>query len=146
MGRQIRAEVTRRRIIDAADAVIESSSPALENIIRATFVGATVMDTDKTVQVGKELAQSLTQVSDRGPKAFLEWTALFVGQVRAAVTQGDLCGTLDPDEVGETVWATVLGSHLLSDAVGDNVYARLATSPAHTRRTPPHRSRHNEKA
>jgi AcrR family transcriptional regulator len=117
-----------QKVRDAADAVIESSSPALENIIRATFVVANVMETEPKVQVGKQLAQSLTQVSDRGPKAFVEWTALFVGQVRAAVTRGDLCDNVEPDEVGETVWVTVLGSHLLSDAVGDDVYARLARS------------------
>ena len=181
MGRQVRAEVTRRRIIDAAvelfdklgygdtglaeilqraevtkgafyyhfdtkeavasaiieesfqtvrgaaDTVIESSSPALENVIRATFVVASVMESDKAVQVGKQLAQSLTQVSDRGPTAFEEWTTRFVGQVRAAITPGG-CGDLDPEEVGETVWVTVLGSHLLSDAVGDDLYARLARS------------------
>ena len=182
MGRQVRAEVTRRRIIDAAvelfgelgygdtglaeilhraevtkgafyyhfdgkeavasaiidegfqkvdavsSAVIESSSPALENIIRATFVVARCMESDKAVQVGKQLAQSLTQVSDRGPKVFSEWTRRFAGQVRAAITPGDLCGDLETDEIGETVWATVLGSHLLSDAVGDDVYPRLARS------------------
>ena len=182
MGRQVRAEVTRRKVIDAAvelfgrlgygdtglaeilqraevtkgafyyhfdtkeavasaiiddsfatiteaaGAVIESSSPALENIIRATFVVANIMATDPTVRVGKQLAQSLNQVSDRGPKAFVEWTTLFVGQVRAAVTSGDLRDDLDPDDVSETIWATVLGSHLLSDAVGDDLYARLARS------------------
>ena len=182
MGRQVRAEVTRRRIIDAAvelfgdlgygdtglaeilhraevtkgafyyhfdskeavasaiidegfqkvdaasSAVIESSSPALENVIRATFVVARVIESDKAVRVGKQLAQSLTQVSDRGPKAFSDWTARFAGQVRAAITPGDLCGDLEPNEISETVWATVLGSHLLSDAVGDDVYARLARS------------------
>lgn len=115
-------------ITEAAGAVIESSSPALENIIRATFVVANIMATDPTVRVGKQLAQSLNQVSDRGPKAFVEWTTLFVGQVRAAVTSGDLRDDLDPDDVSETIWATVLGSHLLSDAVGDDLYARLARS------------------
>jgi AcrR family transcriptional regulator len=117
-----------QKVREAADAVIESSSPALENVIRATFVVANEMETDPRVQAGKQLAQSLTQVSDRGPKAFVEWTSVFVGQVRAAVTAGGLRDNLDPDDVGETVWATVLGSHLLSDAVGDDVYARLARS------------------
>ena len=181
MGRQVRAEVTRRRIIDAAvdlfaelgygdtglseilqraevtkgafyyhfdgkeavasaiieegfqkvrgaaDTVIESSGPALENVIRATFVVAGVVESDKAVRVGKQLAQSLTQVSDGGPKAFEEWTTRFVAQVEAAITPGD-CGDLEPTEVGEAVWVTVLGSHLLSDAVGDHVYPRLARS------------------
>ena len=34
-------------VIDAANTVIESSSPALENVIRATFVVANVMETDR---------------------------------------------------------------------------------------------------
>jgi AcrR family transcriptional regulator len=112
---------------DAADTVIESSSPALENVIRATFVVASVMESDRSVQVGKQLAQSLSQVSGRGPKAFEDWTTHFVGQVQSAITQDD-CGNLEPQDVGEAVWVTVLGSHLLSDAIGDSVYARLARS------------------
>ena len=112
---------------DAADSVIESSSPALENVIRATFVVASVMESDSSVQVGKQLAQSLSQVSDRGPQAFEEWTTRFLGQVQAAITPDD-CGNLDPEDVGETIWVTVLGSHLLSDALGDDVFARLAKS------------------
>lgn len=113
-------------VVDAAATVIEPGAPALENIIRATFVVADAMDNDRTVRVGKQLAQSLNQVSERGPKAFLDWTALFVGQIAAAVSQGDLRADIDAQEVGETVWATVLGTHLLSDAVGDDVLARLA--------------------
>ena len=116
------------KVADAAATVIESSSPALENIIRATFVVCDLMASDRTVKVGKLLAQSLTQVSERGPKAFLDWTALFVGQVREAVNQGDLCDDVDPDDAGETVWASVLGTHLVSDAIGDDVFARLARS------------------
>ncbi|WP_328358436.1 TetR/AcrR family transcriptional regulator [Mycobacterium sp. NBC_00419] len=116
------------KIAGAATTIIESSAPAVENIVRATFVVADLMASDRTVQAGKMLAQSLTQVSDRGPKAFLDWTALFVGQVRQAVSQGDLCDDLDPEDVGETVWATVLGTHVVSDAVGDDVFARLARS------------------
>ncbi len=116
-----------QKVRDAADTVIESSSPALENVIRATFVVASVMESDRSVQVGKQLAQSLTQVSDRGPKAFEEWTTRFVGQVRGGGHAGRLRQPR-ADEVGETVWVTVLGSHLLSDAVGDDVYARLARS------------------
>jgi hypothetical protein len=40
------------------------------------------MESDKAAQVGKQLAQSLTQVSERGPKVFVEWTAHFVGHLR----------------------------------------------------------------
>jgi AcrR family transcriptional regulator len=103
-----------QKIRGAADAVIESSSPALQNVILATFAVARVTESDTAVRVGKQLAQSLTQVSDGGPKAFEEWTTRFVGQVQAAITPGD-CGDLEPAEVGE-------------DAVGDDVYPRLARS------------------
>ncbi len=111
---------------EVSTAIIESSSPALENIIRATFAVADLTGTDRTIAAGKMLAQSLTQVSDRGPKAFLDWTALFVGQVCEALGRDGLGGDLNPEDVGETIWVTTLGSHLLSDAIGDDVLARLA--------------------
>lgn len=117
---------TERMVAEASIAIVESSPPALENIIRATFAVAQLRTHDRTVAVGKQLARSLTQVSDRGPKAFLEWTALFVGQVREAVCHGDLDTDLDPDDIGETIWVHVLGCHLLSDAIGADVFAMLA--------------------
>lgn len=117
---------TYRKVAGVSTDIIESSSPALENIVRATFAVADLMATDRSVEVGKLLAQSLTQVSDRGSKAFLDWTALFVGQICEAIGQGDLGNDLDVKDVGDTVWATVMGSHLLSDAIGDDVLARLA--------------------
>ncbi|WP_167100010.1 TetR/AcrR family transcriptional regulator [Mycobacterium sp. DL592] len=114
-----------RRVSKASSAVIASSAPALENIIRSTFIVADVKATDPLVAVGKQLARSLTQISDHGPKAFVDLTTLFVGQVRAAVDQGDLVADLDADEVGAAVWAAVLGSHLLSDATGEQLPALL---------------------
>lgn len=115
-----------QKIVAASDAVIDSSSPSLEDIIAATFAVARVTTTDETARVGKQLAQSLSQVSDHGPKAYLDWTALFVGQVAAAVGRGELCQGIDPHEVGETVWVAMLGCHLLSDAIGDDIHDRLA--------------------
>ena len=31
-----------------------------------------------------------------------------------------------PEEAGEAIWVAVLGCHLLSDAIGDDLFARLA--------------------
>lgn len=117
---------TYRKIAETAMTIMRSSAPALENIIRATFAAAELMATDPMVQVGKLLAQSLTQVSDRGPKVFLDATALFVAQAHEALVRGDLRTDVDVDDVGESIWATVLGCYLLSDAIGDDVMARLA--------------------
>lgn len=182
MGRQARAEATRRRIIDAAvDLFIEpgygeaglaeilaradvtkgafyyhfeskeavaaaiidetygkittvamsivgASPPALENIIRATFAVSDLMATDRTVQVGKLLAQSLTQVSDRGSKSLVDGTASFVALMCEVFKQGEMRIDLGPDEVAETTWATIQGVYLLSDAIGDDSFARLARS------------------
>lgn len=43
-----------------------------------------------------------------------------------ALGRDGLGGDLNPEDVGETIWVTTLGSHLLSDAIGDDVLARLA--------------------
>lgn len=182
MGRQARAEATRRRIIDAAvelfiepgygeaglaeilaradvtkgafyyhfvskeavaSAIIDetygkiatvamsivgASPPALENIIRTTFAVSDLMATDRSVQVGKLLAQSLTQVSDRGSKSLVDGTAWFVALMCEVYKQGDMRNDLGPDEVAETTWATIQGVYLLSDAMGDDSFARLARS------------------
>ncbi len=179
-ARQARAELTRRRIIDAAielfaeagyggigiaeivkrakvtkgalyyhfaskeavaAAIIEESSaaaanafisvsspksPALENVIHGMFAVARLMKSNRAANTGRELAQALSQVSSAGAQSIADWTALFVGQVEAAIGQGDVCEDLDADQVGMTIWVSVLGTHLLTNALGDDTDTRLA--------------------
>ena len=180
MARQARAEVTRRKIVDAAvdlfadvgygatdladitklagvtkgafyyhfeskeavaDAIIdegylrlrkafadaaEASSSALQNLILATFDVARLMRSDKLVGTGNLLIQSLNQIGDRGARAYPDWTGIFAAEAKSAAAQGDLRIDTEPEEVGEAIWVAMLGCQLLSDALGDNLFVRLA--------------------
>lgn len=101
------------------------SSSALQCLVVATFEVAHLMRTDKLVGIGNLLAQSLGQVGDAGPRAYVDFTAIFIDHAKTAAAQGDLRAGVVPEEAGEAIWVTVLGSHLLSDALGDDLFARL---------------------
>lgn len=59
---------------------------------------------------------------------YTDWTARFAEMVRAVVDAGELSREIDSTDAAEAIWVGVLGSHLVSAAVGDNAYARLARS------------------
>ena len=101
-------------------------SPALENVIHGMFAVARLMRTDRAANTGRELAQALSQVSDAGAASIGDWTALFVGEVEKAISQGDVCDDVDPDQVGQTIWVAVLGTHMLTNALDDDIDTRLA--------------------
>ena len=84
------------------------------------------MRTDKLVGIGNSLAQSLGQISDAGNRAYGDWTAVFVAHAKEAAGQGDLSDDVAPDDASEAILVAVLGCYLLSDALGDDLFARLA--------------------
>lgn len=102
------------------------SSSALQCLVVATFEVAHLMRTDKLVGIGNLLAQSLSQISDAGNQAYGEWAAVFVTYAEKAAAQGDLRADVVPEEAGEAILIAVLGTQLLSDALGDDLFARLA--------------------
>jgi len=83
------------------------------------------MRDDRTTRVGQLLAQALGQVSDAGAGVYRRWTERFVDMVAKVIHSGELREDVDPDDVAEAIWAAVLGSHLVSAAVGDDCYTRL---------------------
>ena len=102
------------------------SSSALQCLVVATFEVAHLMRTDRLVGVGNLLAQSLSQIGDAGTRAYVDWTAVFIDHAKSAAAQGDLRTDVVPEDAGEAIWVAVLGCHLLSDAIGDDLFARLA--------------------
>ena len=44
------------------------------------------------------------------------------------MAEGDLFDDIDADVVGHTIWAAVLGTRLLSDATGEDIFAHLPES------------------
>ena len=102
------------------------SSSALQCLVVATFEVARLMRTDRLVGIGNLLAQSLSQIGDAGTRAYVDFTAVFIDHAKSAAAQGDLRTDVVPEEAGEAIWVAVLGCHLLSDAIGDDLFARLA--------------------
>ncbi len=119
-------EETQAKIVDTANQAAEGAGPGLESVIAKTFGIAGLVRTDRSISIGKELARSLTQISDAGRTAFEVWTADFIGGVQKAAAQGELLADVDPDEVGEAIWVSVLGTDLLSNALGEDYATRLA--------------------
>lgn len=112
-----------RKVFFDAD---QSSSSALQGLILATFGVARLMRADLLVGTGNLLVQSLGQVGHAGQGLYPDWVEVFTGYLKTVAAQGDLRSDVDAVEAGETVCASVLGSHLLSDALGDDVCGRLA--------------------
>ena len=75
---------------------------------------------------GNLLIQSLSQIGQAGQGPYPDWVQVFTDYLKNVAAQGDLRDDIDPVEAGETVCARVLGSHLLSDAIGEDICGRLA--------------------
>lgn len=110
----------------ALSGTLASPSPMLENLIRATFVVAEMMHHDNVVRMGFQLRQALNQVSTTGQSALVQRREVIVEAVKSAIAEGDLNEDLDAEEVGHTIWASILGTHLLAGASDDDIFARLA--------------------
>jgi len=113
------------RIAEATRSVMESPSPALDNLIRVTFVVAEMVDRDNLVWVGNQLRQAMGQISESGQKSYPERAPVYLAAVEKAVAEGDVRADIDPDEAAQTIWASMLGCRLLSDAGGEDISARL---------------------
>jgi AcrR family transcriptional regulator len=114
------------RLLDTFRDVTAAPAPALENTVRATFRLAHMTQNDDLARIANQLRQALSQVSGAGAKTYVYATQGFLDQVEKAVAEGDVRADIAPGDVAETICAGVLGCHLLSDAMGDDPFARLA--------------------
>ncbi|MGO9525858.1 TetR family transcriptional regulator, partial [Mycobacterium sp.] len=119
-------------IIDEADVRIRdamlrsTTSRALENLVRATFVVADMVKHDQRVRVGHLLGQALSQVSAAGRATYTRRLPVIVSAVNKAIADGDLLDDLNPDQVGRTICAIGLGTFLLSDVTEEDVLVQTA--------------------
>ncbi len=116
----------RRRIRDSIHEHTNPSAPALERIIVGTFTAAETLETDKTARIGNQLLQALGQVSSVSSRIYREWTERFIGSLSKALEAVGLREGVDAGEAAETICVGLLGCHLLSSAIGDSSYTRLA--------------------
>lgn len=106
---------------------VDSSLPLLDQIIAATFVGAEMLETDKTSRIGNQLLQSLGQVSATAINVYRTWSGEFTSTLAKGIEDAGLRQGDDAVEFAEAAWAGVLGCHLLSSAFSDDACARLAS-------------------
>ena len=106
----------------------ESPAPGLENVIVMTFALSNLMKNDKSVWIANHLNQALGQLSEDGRSRFQEKAAAFVDGIARSIRRSDLRDEVTFEAVGNMVWITVHGVHLLSDAMMDDVFARLTES------------------
>lgn len=109
-------------------ACTNSRTPGLENVIVMTFSLSDLMKRDKSVWIANHLNGALGQLSEAGRHGFRERASTFVNGVAGSIRRGDIRDGITPETVGNMVWITVHGCHLLSDAMMDNVFGRLAES------------------
>ena len=105
-----------------------SPNPGLENVIVMTFSLSELMKRDKAVWISNHLNQALGQLSEEGRRGFRHRAETFVNGVASSIRRSDIRDDISPQTVGNMVWITVHGCHLLSDAMMDNVFNRLAES------------------
>lgn len=100
--------------------------PALEKLIAGSYAIAGAIQSDQLVGIGNLLIQSLSQIGDTGSEVYPRWKSAFVQEVNRAASAGELGGGVSPDDAGEAIYVSMVGCQLLSDAIGDDAYDRLA--------------------
>lgn len=107
---------------------LQTPVPGLERVILMTFALSSLMKSDRSVWIANHLNQAFGQLSEGGRRAFKDHAEEFVDLVAGVVKTDDLSPQVTPTDVGNMVWITVHGCHLLSDAMMDDVIDRLARS------------------
>lgn len=116
----------RRRNTKAVLQAIDLASSRLERIIVASFASAAILKSETAARVGNELLQALGQVSSISTQVYDDWTKEFTRNLTRALGEVGVRDGVDAAEFAKATWAGVLGSHLLSSALGEEQFSRLA--------------------
>jgi AcrR family transcriptional regulator len=119
-------EEYRHRNTEAVLEALDLSSSLLERIIVASFTSAAILKSETAARVGNELLQALGQVSSISTQIYEEWTQDFTRNLTRALGEVGMRDGVDAAEFAKATWAGVLGSHLLSSALGDETFSWLA--------------------
>ena len=114
------------KVLEVFTQCTQSPSPGLENVIAMTFSLSDLMKRDKSVWIANHLNQALGQLSEEGRAGFRYRAETFVNWVAGSLRRSDIRDDVSFETVGNMVWITVHGCDLLSDAMMDNVFSRLA--------------------
>lgn len=116
------------QVTEAVNGNVDPEAPRLEGIIGTTFAIQHLMRSDTSIRIGHQLTQALEQVSSAGCQIYTGWTGRFAELVVAAIEAAESSGAVDPVDASEAIWTSVLGSHLVSAALQDDPFLRLARS------------------
>ncbi len=116
------------QLTEAVAGNVDPEAPRLEGIINTTFAVQHLMRSDTSIRIGHQLTQALDQVSRAGSEIYTGWTGKYAELVVTAIQAGELRDGVDPVDASEAIWAGVLGSHLVSAALQDDPFVRLARS------------------
>ena len=108
-------------LIHAFRSITESSAPTLESMIHGAFVAADLLSTDKVARSGTQLLRAFGEFNDAAASTYQGWLIEMAARAHEAIDEGDLRADLDPEAVGETIVATMLGAELLSNATSAGV-------------------------
>jgi len=118
---------TDAELLDKARQVTSESASALENLVRVTFALASVTQHDTKVRMGVLLGAALGQTRHNESEGYRQRRAIFVAALERAVADGDLVvEQVDAADVGEVIWSSFVGNHLLSAAAGRDPVLGLA--------------------
>lgn len=107
---------------------LNDPGPGLENVIAMTFALSRLMKDDRSVWVANHLNQGFAEFSRDGRDGFKKRATTFVAKVAATLRRNEIRDDITEEQVGNLVWITVHGCHLLSDAMSDSVFERLGLS------------------
>lgn len=114
-------------VVQAFRSIAASSAPALESIIHGVFVVADLLSTDEVARSGTQLLRAFGEFNDAAARVYGGWLEEMIDRARQALEEGDLRADIDPQAVGETIVAAMVGAELLSNAIsaGEGVLARV---------------------
>lgn len=128
LGAAIMAQGWPKALTVIDDYLGDSSRPGLDRVILMTFALSSLLKQDRSVWIANHLNQAFGQLSEEGRRGFETRARQFVARVSEVIDPDELRPDTTPADVGNQVWITVHGCHLLSDAMGDDVIDRLARS------------------
>jgi AcrR family transcriptional regulator len=94
--------------------IAESSAPALESVIHGVFVVADFVSTDKFARTAAQLLRAFGEFNAAAARTYGLWLETMRAQTERATVEGDLRADLDPDAVGRTIVAAIVGTHQIS--------------------------------
>lgn len=116
------------KAVEILERTLHAPSPGLENVITMTFALSALLQRDPVARVANQLNQAFGEFNQAGRDQFQQRASTFIAKIADVLGSADLDPAVTPEQVGNLVWINIHGCYLLSDALGGDVFARLALS------------------